>query len=268
MLEVALFTIKNKSLVICGVLSLVLIGLLIVSPRQHSLSPLYWSCLTLFFVVGVLRMIEALIHWGIKLDAAFWFVAGNVLFMAGCVLFLCGPRFFSALNSLQEPEKTQASGISKILKNNILKSNVLKKIKFQWRLITSPAVLPCVPETTEESCAETQPQLAEKLTNFMEQQKPYLEPHITVERLAAKLNVSPKTLSGTINNELHVNFFELISSYRVEEAKKLLADAEMHEIPISEIMKSCGFNSKSVFNQAFKKTVGVTPSHYRQQQHQ
>src|SRR5690606_4832199 len=105
-----------------------------------------------------------------------------------------------------------------------------------------------------------------KLTDFMAQQKPYLEPHITVERLAAKLNVSPKSLSGTINNELHVNFFELISSYRVEEAKKRLADAEMREIPISEIMKSCGFNSKSVFNQAFKKTVGVTPSHYRQQQ--
>src|SRR5690606_1440633 len=119
--------------------------------------------------------------------------------------------------------------------------------------------------TQEESVIETQPQLAEKLTEFMEQQKPYLEPHITVERLAAKLNVSPKLLSGTINNELHVNFFELISNYRVIEAKKRLADAELREKPICEIMKSCGFNSKSVFNQAFKKAVGVTPSNYRQQ---
>lgn len=112
---------------------------------------------------------------------------------------------------------------------------------------------------------EPQQQLVEKLTDFMEQNKPYLEPHITVERLAIKLNVSPKLLSCTINSQMHMNFFELIGTYRVAEAKKRLADSELSQKPIGEIMKSCGFNSKSVFNQAFKKTVGVTPSHYRQQ---
>lgn len=117
----------------------------------------------------------------------------------------------------------------------------------------------------EPQVEEPQQQLVEKLTDFMEQSKPYLEPHITVERLAIKLNVSPKLLSCTINNKLHMNFFELIGTYRVAEAKKRLADSELRQKPISEIMKSCGFNSKSVFNQAFKKTVGVTPSHYRQQ---
>lgn len=117
----------------------------------------------------------------------------------------------------------------------------------------------------EPAPEEPQQQLVEKLTDFMEQSKPYLEPHITVERLAIKLNVSPKLLSCTINNQLHMNFFELIGTYRVAEAKKRLADSELRQKPISEIMKSCGFNSKSVFNQAFKKTVGVTPSHYRQQ---
>ncbi len=110
-----------------------------------------------------------------------------------------------------------------------------------------------------------QKELVEKLVVFMEQNKPYLESHITVERLANKLNVSPKLLSSTINSQLHVNFFELIGNYRVAEAKKRLADEELRQKSISEIMKSCGFNSKSVFNQAFKKSVGVTPSHYRQQ---
>ncbi|MEN0035656.1 MAG: AraC family transcriptional regulator [Cellvibrio sp.] len=117
----------------------------------------------------------------------------------------------------------------------------------------------------EPSPEEPQQQLVEKLTDFMEHNKPYLEPHITVERLAIKLNVSPKLLSCTINNQMHMNFFELIGTYRVAEAKKRLADSDLRQKPISEIMKSCGFNSKSVFNQAFKKTVGVTPSHYRQQ---
>lgn len=110
-----------------------------------------------------------------------------------------------------------------------------------------------------------QKELVEKLVQFMEVNKPYLESHITVERLANKLQVSPKLLSSTINNQLHVNFFELIGNYRVAEAKKRLADVALREKSINDIMKSCGFNSKSVFNQAFKKSVGVTPSHYRQQ---
>ena len=121
------------------------------------------------------------------------------------------------------------------------------------------------PVAAEPVVEEPQQQLVEKLTDFMEQNKPYLEPHITVERLAIKLNVSPKLLSCTINSQMHMNFFELIGTYRVAEAKKRLADSELRQKPIGEIMKSCGFNSKSVFNQAFKKTVGVTPSHYRQQ---
>lgn len=110
-----------------------------------------------------------------------------------------------------------------------------------------------------------QQQLAARLIDLMEQKKPYLEPHITVERLAIKLNVSPKLLSCTINSQLHMNFFELIGTYRVEEAKTRLIDEELRQRSINEIMKSCGFNSKSVFNQAFKRAVGVTPSHYRQQ---
>lgn len=117
----------------------------------------------------------------------------------------------------------------------------------------------------ESAPDEPQQLLVERLTDFMDRNKPYLETHITVERLAAKLDVSPKLLSSSINNQLHMNFFELIGAYRVAEAKKCLANSELRQKPISEIMKICGFNSKSVFNQAFKKSVGVTPSHYRQQ---
>lgn len=118
---------------------------------------------------------------------------------------------------------------------------------------------------TEPVAEEPHQQLLEKLLHYMDTAKPYLEPNITVERLAQRLEVSPKLLSSTINGQLHKNFFEMIGSYRIEETKKQLADPQYRELSINEVMKNCGFNSKSVFNQAFKKTVGVTPSHYRQQ---
>lgn len=110
-----------------------------------------------------------------------------------------------------------------------------------------------------------QQSLVEKLQQYMLEEKPYLEPHMTVERLAIRLQVSPKLLSSVINGQLHQNFFEMIGCYRLEEAKKQLADPQFKDLSISEVMKNSGFSSKSVFNQAFKKDVGVTPSHYRQQ---
>jgi AraC-like DNA-binding protein len=172
------------------------------------------------------------------------------------LFMLMGTRFTQLLNPsfLSEFESYSLLVYVSVLLVYFLKnSNSFSDIKIEHYIAPEPQ-----PE-------EPQQQLVEKLTDFMEQSKPYLEPHITVERLAIKLNVSPKLLSCTINSQMHMNFFELIGTYRVAEAKKRLADSELRQKPISEIMKSCGFNSKSVFNQAFKKSVGVTPSHYRQQ---
>ncbi len=242
MVEVALLAIKDLSLLMSSALVLILLCLLVLRPYQGVFRYVYRCCLALFFIVGIVRMLASLLDWDIAVDAALLLVINNILFMLGCVFFLLGPRWLMRMPVMARRENYPFSRASKP---------------------TGEAA-----EVMEVPAVETQPQLAEKLTEFMVQQKPYLEPHITVERLAAKLNVSPKLLSGTINNELHVNFFELISNYRVAEAKQRLLDTELSEKPICEIMKSCGFNSKSVFNQAFKKAVGVTPSHYRQQHNQ
>ncbi len=136
-------------------------------------------------------------------------------------------------------------------------SNGFTEIKTEYTISTTSKTIGRVQEPQQE--------VVEKLQDLMTTQRPYLEPHITVERLAQRLDVSPKILSGVINSQLRVNFFELISTYRLEEAKRHLIDPANRELSINDVMKSCGFSSKSVFNQAFKKTVGVTPSHYRQQ---
>lgn len=248
MLEVALFTLKDKALIINGVLLVVLVMLLVISAWQQALRPLYWIGVVLFFTAGVAGMIAGLLRQGMALDAALWVMLTNLGFVAVCGLLVQGP---SRLFRIVDGENAAPAGARILLKKWLKQEAWCNAIK--------------AGATSEASSCDQQPQLAEKLTRFMEQQKPYLEPHITVDRLAIKLNVSPKLLSGTINNELHVNFFELISQYRLEEAKKRLADTALREIPICEIMKRCGFNSKSIFNQAFKKSVGVTPSHYRQQ---
>ena len=103
------------------------------------------------------------------------------------------------------------------------------------------------------------------LTEFMEQEKPYLVPALTLEKLAGQLKMQPRMLSHLINRHFSCNFFEFINSYRVDESKRLLADPASEGKNMLDIMYDVGFNSKATFNTLFKKKVGMTPTEFRKQ---
>ncbi|MFO1389560.1 helix-turn-helix domain-containing protein [Cellvibrio sp.] len=103
------------------------------------------------------------------------------------------------------------------------------------------------------------------LTDFMEQQKPYLVPALTLDKLATQLKMQPRVLSHLINRHFDCNFFEFINAYRVDEAKRLLNDPANEARNMLAVMYDVGFNSKATFNTLFKKKVGMTPTEYRKQ---
>lgn len=111
---------------------------------------------------------------------------------------------------------------------------------------------------------DSDPQLVEKITRHMNNEKPYLTKILTLEHLARQLEIPSRTLSTTINRQFKQNFFEFVNHYRVEEAKIQLADPEQKDKTMIDVMADCGFNSKATFNTFFKKLVGSTPSQYRQ----
>ncbi|WP_250463732.1 AraC family transcriptional regulator [Microbulbifer litoralis] len=106
-------------------------------------------------------------------------------------------------------------------------------------------------------------QLVDKITRYMEQEKPYLAPTLTLEQLSTQLEVPKRTLSNVINRHFERNFFEFINHYRIEEAKRRLADPVQAEQTVMEIMLDSGFNTKATFNSFFKKLVGMTPTEFR-----
>lgn len=105
----------------------------------------------------------------------------------------------------------------------------------------------------------------EKLLDFMEQEKPYLEGDLKISDLADQLSIPSHHLSQIINDRLGKNFFEFVNSYRVEEAKKMLSDPGKSDFKILRVAFEAGFNNKTTFNIAFKEEVGTTPSSYRKQ---
>jgi len=58
-----------------------------------------------------------------------------------------------------------------------------------------------------------------------------------------------------------MNFNTFINTLRINEAKQILSDKD-NNIPLKELYLRLGFNTYSVFNEAFKKHVGVTPAFY------
>lgn len=104
-----------------------------------------------------------------------------------------------------------------------------------------------------------------QLLNLMNQNKPYLEPKLNLSDLAGELNISVNHLSQVINQHEEKNFFDFVNSYRVEEFKQRVLDPANNNYSILAIALDSGFNSKSSFNQVFKKFVGLTPSQFMEE---
>ena len=103
-----------------------------------------------------------------------------------------------------------------------------------------------------------------QLTNLMQSEQVYLNPELTLPRLAALIECPINHLSQVINSGFNMSFFDYLNQYRIEEAKKLLCLEEGQLQAILSIAFEVGFNSNSAFYAAFKKSSGQTPAQYRQ----
>jgi len=85
----------------------------------------------------------------------------------------------------------------------------------------------------------------------------------SLSELAKKIGESPHHVSQVINEKLNKSFFELLAQYRVEKAKKLISGDKGNKLTVEEISEMVGYNSKTAFNNAFRKLSGKTPSEFR-----
>lgn len=102
-----------------------------------------------------------------------------------------------------------------------------------------------------------------KIKNCMETEKPFLNSLFGIQDLSKLISIPYWNISRVINEQLNQNFFEFINRYRVEEAKQKILDVKESRSMLA-IAYDVGFNSKSVFNSAFKKITGLTPSQFKQ----
>lgn len=106
-------------------------------------------------------------------------------------------------------------------------------------------------------------QLKTQLNHFMVQHEPYLDPDLNLVKLAEMVEIAPHRLSYLINTGYNKNFYTFINGFRIEAAKAHLLDPAMDHYSVMGLAYEAGFNSKTAFNNAFKKFTGLTPSEFK-----
>lgn len=102
-----------------------------------------------------------------------------------------------------------------------------------------------------------------KLKQHMMDEKPFLNPSLTIQDIAVAIEIPVRELSVLINQNVNQHFYDFVNSYRIEQAMQLLKNTSKNKVTILEILYEVGFNSKSSFNTAFKKHTGKTPTEFR-----
>ncbi len=99
----------------------------------------------------------------------------------------------------------------------------------------------------------------EQLKQLMDEDEIYLNPSLSLRELAQSLQIHPNKLSWLINENLGKNFNEYINSWRLTAFQQKALDPENSNITLLGLAYESGFNSKSVFNEFFKRSTGLTP---------
>jgi AraC-like DNA-binding protein len=102
-----------------------------------------------------------------------------------------------------------------------------------------------------------------RLLEGMGRERFYLDPEISLPKLAQSLDIPVAHLSRVINDLLGRNFYEFINRYRVEAAQARLSSPDAGRDKLIAVALECGFNSLATFNRVFKELTGRTPSDYR-----
>jgi len=89
----------------------------------------------------------------------------------------------------------------------------------------------------------------------------HVDEPLPVERIAAGVGMSPRTLSRWCREHLHESPAELVRRYRVDEARRLLEETSL---PLKDVTARTGLGDASTMWRAFTQHLGVTPAAYRQ----
>ena len=102
--------------------------------------------------------------------------------------------------------------------------------------------------------------ISKKLEHAMEKDKLYKDSELSLNSLANKLDIKPYLISKSLSEVFNKRFNDFVNEYRVREFQSLLKDSNNTKFTLLSLAMEAGFNSKSSFNRAIKRQLGISPN--------
>lgn len=113
-------------------------------------------------------------------------------------------------------------------------------------------------ELRESATANKYEGIIKKAKHYIEEN--YDKDEISLNMVAAEVNLSPSHFSTIFGQEMGETFVEYLTRIRMEKAKQLLRSTNMRT---TDIAFEVGYRDAHYFSNLFKKTQGCTPREYR-----
>lgn len=102
----------------------------------------------------------------------------------------------------------------------------------------------------------------EKIETLMLVDKMYENPELVISDLSNVLETHSKKISQVINQGFNMNFNDFVNLYRIKAVIQKIEEGEHTIQTLLSLAFECGFNSKSTFNRAFKRSTSLSPKEY------
>lgn len=175
---------------------------------------------------------------------------------------LCLSAFFD-LAVLMDFEWKNGKNAALIVSN----ANLLGLLLIGLTAMVASRAKPSAPASFEgnedEARNEQDRDVLARVEHLLIQNKLYLDENLTLIRLARKVGIPARQISGSINRLTAKNVSQYINDYRITEACHLLRETML---PVTTIMLESGFQTKSNFNREFRRVTSLSPANWRDQQ--
>ena len=91
----------------------------------------------------------------------------------------------------------------------------------------------------------------------------YLRPNLCLNDLSNETGIPVEYVKQVFSEKLNLSFFEYVSKYKIDQAKRLLTIINDDHFSISKIAIESGFNTDDSFVILFKKHTNMSPENYR-----
>jgi AraC-like DNA-binding protein len=97
---------------------------------------------------------------------------------------------------------------------------------------------------------------------YLDSKKPYLQQGYNIAKLSLETGIPQHHLSALLNKVYGVRFNDFINQYRIKHITNYFNHSGWDQMTLEGIASEAGFNSRTTFFNAIKKSTGLSPSEY------